>query len=156
MEQEINKSETGKDIKSLYDEILRLSEQINSVKEIIAKEHHEVDSINTISKELVEEKEKTKTLEQYKKNIEELNKQIEELKKEKKDHSKWPFFSLLIVVLAFLAFGARCTFKLFSSVNPVEPYGFIELLTAGVIVLVVLAIVLMHFCNKSKDFFICN
>lgn len=145
------KSENEKNLKNLYDEILRLSDQINSVKEKIEKEYPLVDSLGKMKIEIEELKKKTTELKEYKSYAEGISNQIEDFKKKKENHSKWQFYLSLIVVLVFLVFGTACTWKLLlSSVVSKEPYSFIALLTAGVLGLVIMAIVLVFFVNECR------
>lgn len=64
------KSENEKNIKTMYDEILRLSEHMNSVKKEMEDNFPLFNSLSKMKEEIDELKKKTKSLEQYKSNAE--------------------------------------------------------------------------------------
>ena len=149
------KSENEKNIKNLYDEILRLSEQINAVKEKIEKVYPMFDSLSKIKIEIEELKEKTTKVEEYKSYAERISKKIEELKQndEKKTQTKWPLYFSIGVGLSFFVFSGFCVLYLLFSTKCGEVNDPIPMLMAGVIVYFVMAVILVCFAYQSRYIF---
>lgn len=152
------KSENEKNLKNLYDEILRLSEQINAVKEEIEKEYPLVGSLSKIKEEIEELKKKTIGIEEYKSYADRISNEYKELKQkdEKKTQTKWPLYFSIVVGLLFLIFSAICVWYLFFSTTCVKANDSIPMLITGVIVYFVMAIILVYFAYQSKHIFNCK
>lgn len=154
MEQEIYNSETEKDIKFLYDESLRLSEQINSVKDMVEKEFPLLDdSIRKIKEEIQELKKNATKIEEYKSYVEKTSNQIDKLKQndEKETQIKWPLYVSVCVGLSFLVFSIIIVWMLFFTTprKCVKVNDSIPILIAGVIVYFIMAIVLVCFAYQN-------
>lgn len=149
------KSENEKNIKNLNDEILRLSEQINALKEKIEKEYPMVDSLSKIKIEIEELKKKTTNIEEYKSYAERISKDIEKLKQndDKKTQTKWPLYFSIGVGLSFFAFSGFCVLFLLFSTKCVEVNDPIPMLIAGVIVYFIMAVILACFAYQSRHIF---
>ena len=150
------KSEKEKNIKNIYDEILRLSEQINTVKEKVEKEYPLFDSLNKINEEIEGLKKKTTELENYKAYAESISKQIEVLKTVKESHSKWPLCLSIGVVLLFFGFSVFFVWSLFFSTTFVEANNSIPMLIVGAIIYFVMAIILVLFAYQNMNVFNCK
>ena len=146
------KSENEKNLNNLYDEILRLSEQINSVKEKIEKEYPLVDSLSKIKKEIEEIKKKNNELEQYKSYAEGISKKIGELEKNDENEAriKWPIRFSIIVGLLFFVFSAICVWYLLFSTAYVKANDSIPMLIVGAIVYIIMAVMLVFFANQCR------
>ena len=157
MEQEIKNPETEMDIKSLYDEVLRLSEQINSVKEKVEKEFPIFDSLRKIKEEITELKKNTTKIEEYKSYADKISNQIDELKQndEKETQIKWPLRLSIGVGLSFLIFSIIIVWMLFFT-TPwicVKTNDSIPMLITGVLVYFIMAIILVYFACQSRHIF---
>jgi len=155
MEKNINTSETGKDIKSLYDEIFHLSEQISAVKERIENEYPLVDSLSKIKIEIGEIKKKTTELEEYKSYAERISKDNGELERngEKETQIKWPLRFSIGVGLSFFVFSDFCVWHLLSTTKCVEDKNSIPMLIVGAIIYFVMAVILVVFAYQSMQIF---
>ena len=154
------KSEKEKNIKTLYDEILRLSEQMNSVKKKMEDDFPLYDSLSKIKADIDELKKKTNKLEQYKSYAESLSKQIDELKQndEKETKKKWPFRLSIGVGLSFLVFSIIIVWKLFF-ITPkicVTVNESISMLIVGATIYFIMAVILVLFAYQSRHFFNCK
>lgn len=153
MEKEKGTVENDSNITMLYNQIRQLSEQVDSVK----KEIEEKYPIVKISKELEELKQKTIVLEQYKSNIKKLSEQNDELQKKNEKEKEFKLFYRISMLFGFLflIFLARCAWLLlFSSEVIVDPYLFIPMLIAGILVLVIMAVLLVLFTKKIRNHFV--
>ena len=146
------------DIKSLHDEILRLSEQMNAVKEKIEKEYPLVDSLSKIKEDIEGLKKKTAGIEEYKSYAERISKENEELKQngEKKTQIKWPLYFSIGVGLSFFFFSAVCVWYLFFSTQSVKANDSVPLLMVGAIIYFVMAVIFVLFAYQSKHVFNCK
>jgi hypothetical protein len=156
MEQEKSKSEKDKEIYSLLKDVINLSNQINTIEKKLAEDYPLANTFGKICEELEAEKNKTKQLDQYKKTIDDLSKQIEELKQKNKKEMfiKWTFIISMIVGLLFLVFSAICVWNLLFPIEEVKDLNSsIPMLTSGIIVLVVMAIILVYLEKKCKILF---
>lgn len=144
--------ENDSHITELYNQICLLSEQVNT-----AKEKLENCSLVKISEELEELKQKTIELEQFKNNINSLSQQNGELqeKNEKETNLKLFYRISMLFGFLFLIFLAICAwFLLFPSEESSEKYLFISKLSAGILVLVIMATFLVLFTKKIKNHFV--
>lgn len=147
------KSEKEKNIKDLYDESLRLSKQINDVKEKIEKEYPLVDSLSKIKEELEELKKKTTELEEYKSYAERISKENAELKQngEKVGQIKWPFIFSIVIGLLFLVFSGFCVRYLLFSSTCVKVNDSIPMLIVGATIYFIMAVILIIFAYQSRQ-----
>ena len=147
------KSENEKNLKNLYDEILRLSEQINAVKEKTEKEYPLLDSLSKMKEEIEGLKKKTREIEVYKSYADRISKQLDDVNKkqneDKEVQSMWPHR----VVLLFFAFSGLCVIYLFVSIGCVEVNEPIALLIVGAIIYIVMAVVLVLFAYQNWHVF---
>lgn len=149
------KCKTGneKNIKVMYDEILRLSEQMNSVKKELVENYPLTDSLSKMKEEIDGLKKKTREIEVYKSYADSISRQLDDVNKKQNEgkevQSKWPFW----VVLLFFAFSALCVIYLFLSIRCVEVNEPITLLIVGAIIYVVMAVVLVLFAYQSWHVF---
>lgn len=148
------KSENEKNIKDLYDEILRLYEQMNAVKEKMEKEYPLVDSLNKIKKEIEEIKKKTNGIEEYKSYAERISKENMELKQndEKETQIKWPLYFSIGIGLLFFVFSGFCVWYLLFSTKCVEVNDSIPVLIVGAIIYFVMAVILVLFAYRIGMF----
>lgn len=154
------KSEKEKNIKTLYDEILRLSEQMNSVKKKMEDDFPLFDTLNKIKEEIEELKKKTNKLEQYKSNAESLSKQIDELKQndEKETKKRWPLRLSLCIGLSFFVLSIIIVWMLFFNtpyIN-VKVNESIPMLIVGATIYFIMAVILVLFAYQSRHFFNCK
>ena len=147
--------EIEKNIKDLYDEILRLSEQTNAVKGKIEKEFPLVDSLSKIKEEIEELKKKTTEVEEYKSYAERISKENEKLKQngDKETQTMWPLYFSIDVGLLFFAFSGFCVLYLLLSIKCVEINDPIPALIVGAIIYFVMAVILILFAYQSRHIF---
>ena len=139
-------------IKEVNTEILKLSEQINNLKDKMKTVYPSAE----VCEELEEGERKIKELEPWKNYIKVLSKQNEELtKKNKNERSpKWPFFTFMIGGGVFLIYEGWIAYTLLCSSNVNDStIPSVTNITSGVLIVIIMALVLVYFAKKSIDLF---